>query len=199
MKILIMRDNKLIEASFNNFKFEDTGKGWVNIDADNIRVLVDGEEKETYGDSFAGHKFYAADVFASIVEGYINSNNSVEFIEVPEEVKMAKALFWDDIELEGRLVPRRIIYNRDILELQAASNGFSDNYKAKNPHYSKKYKGEAVYLNIDLEKFVLTDSQNAVLTDVENFWISGVLQIAKKDNIVYGKEFLENMVKIYEE
>lgn len=198
MRMNFKKDNKLVEMSFDNFTFEDTGKGWVEIDADNIRVLIDGEEKETYGENFAGHKYDAADVFTSIIEAYISCNDAVEYIEVPEEVKVAKVSFCDELLVGDRIVPKRIIHNRDILDLKAVSNGYSKTYKSKNPDCSEKYKGCAVYLN-ENGGSVLTDELGAIITDIEAFWMSGVLQINKEDNIVFGKEYLEKIAEYYEE
>ncbi len=183
-----------ITITFDNFKFEviEPKNNWdtpsVYIDADNIQVKLNGSEQENFGESFAGHRYTIYDVFESTITAYINNNTAFQWVEIPDEVKNEKNKFFSSrFTVNGREVPDRFIYGAYIVDLKILSDG------SKNPNYY----GNAAYTDFD-GNFILTDHQGNILTDMEVFWLSGVEQIWKKDNIIYGKDYIDQLAKNYE-
>lgn len=193
----------LIRITFENLEMQivEPKKNFdvphIEMDEENVAVYIDEVKQETFGENFAGHKYSAAEVFEGIVIDYLNNNTSIDWIEVPELIREFKKNFFEPtgLVIAGRDVPKRIIehgYGGNILTLHFASDGFTEEYKAKTPDYPKDYNGNTAYTD-EYGTYALLDAEGNVITDIEAFFESGIASMWEADNIVFGKEELDEI------
>ncbi len=184
----------LVEVEFSSLEIdvrEPANKydiPYVEIYEEGVSVKINDDEPSTFGENFAGHKYNAAEAFESIVIAYINGNTEVEWIEVPEVIQEFKNKFFipSGLTIAGREVPEKILSSRgDILTLHLASDGFTSEYKEKHPDYPKEYKGNTAYTN-EFGTYALIDEKGNVVTDIEAFYFSGIMQMEEDENIVFS-------------
>ena len=172
---------------------------YIEMDEENVTVYIDEVKQGTFGENFAGHKYNSAEVFEGIVIDYLNNNTSVDWIEIPECIREFKKEFFEPtgLVIAGRDVPKRIIehgYGGNILTLHFASDGFTEEYKAKTPDYPKGYNGNTAYTD-EYGTYALLDAEGSVITDIEAFYESGISSMWEADNIVFGREELAEIAK----
>ncbi len=172
---------------------------YIEMDEENVTVYIDEVKQGAFGENFAGHKYNAAEVFEGLVVDYLNNNTSIDWIDVPETLRDFKKTFFEPtgLVIAGRDVPKRIIehgYGGNILTLHFASDGFTEDYKAKNPDCSKDYNGSTAYTD-EYGTYALLDAEGSVITDIEAFYESGIASMWEEDNIVFGKNELDEIAK----
>ena len=205
MELICKSKKGLIKATFDNLemKIVEPEKNYdvpyLEMDEDNVVVYIDDVKQNNFGESFAGHRYNATEAFESLVIDYLNNNTSIDWIEIPELIREFKKRFFEPtgLVISGRDVPKRIIehgYGRNILTLHFASDGFSDEYKAKNPNCSELYAGITAYTE-EFGSYALLDDEGNVVTDIEAFYDNGLYQMWEDDNIIFGKDELKKIAK----
>ena len=201
-RIVIKRNEHFIEMECSNLKIEliKPEKYYtsetIEIDFDDLEVKDNGEVKDNFGEAFNGYKFHGNDVLESVVCDYLNNNTRTEFVEVPNVLKQAKdKLFELCLVIAGREIPKKLYRpNGDVLNIVAATDGL----KEPVPELSEYY-GNISYVNDMDGSFVLTDARGDVVTDIESFWLSGMLDMYRDEHIVYGEEYLRALALEYED
>ena len=198
MKLVCNTVKGVIRFEFENLEMQviepkrDFDVPYLEIEEENVTVYIDNIKQETFGESFSGYKYNANEALESTVIEFLNNNTSVEWIEVPECIRKFKEDFFESsgLVVAGREVPQKIIEHGygggKILTLHLASDGFSAEYKVQNPD-SKDYDGTTAYTDWD-GTCALLDAKGNVITDIEEFYESGIASMLKNEHIVFGKE-----------
>ncbi len=152
-----------------DISYENLTEDGMSIEADNISVKKNGVVTDEPGESFAGHKYTPAEMFERTVLEYINNSNISAFSCIPDDIKALKDKYFKPYATKqnNREVPES--YYAGGLDDPAGVQMITDKYVA--------YAGN--------DKYILTDSEGTVLTDIEAFWTSGAMVAYKDTTILY--------------
>ena len=171
---------KVFEINYKNLDFDIAGE---SCDADDVEVTCNGKVTTSFGESFAGHVYDSADVLQAAIIAYINNDTTYQFIAVPDEVKYIKKSFSKTaLKANGRDIPEKVLTAyMSPCELQMVTKS-----------------GQAAYAGINDDSCILTYPDGSVATDMENFFMEGVLDLYKEEEIVYissgFKSYLEELL-----
>ena len=164
-----------------------------NIEVDKVNVLFDGKPRVDFGEAFSGYRFTAKDVFSDAVISYLNNDTSYLWEEIPKELQKLKAKYFKScLNVHGREVPK-YIYDRYMnrMTLVLASSGEKDDS-------STAYSGCLAYLGDDGNFSLMDTATGKCITDMECFFVSGVCDMLKNDNIIYqNDDFVKQMTEEY--
>ena len=165
-----------------SFKIED---GLYDISADALTVLVNGKETERFGTTFAGHVNDKWDAFISAIKQYVNGNNNVTWLSIPDDICSIKEQVhgkYVNVDSVCRPVPEKILGPYD--HICTVEHIWAD--------------GDAAYTNRD-GIFAILDAEGRLLTDIEAFYTEFLQdKFETHKECVYGRELLSEIAKNFE-
>lgn len=158
------------------------------IEYDDVKVLKNGTETTSLGETFYGINYVPGDVLESIISEYLNGNEALFGITgMPDEVSQFRdSLSIETIDVNGRNVPKTY-YTCGCCEIVAI------------PLVMLTDK-VACYADTSSEKFAMTSTTDgAFLTDVEEFWCNGAFDSYRDDKKIFITPEMENWLKDWQE
>lgn len=176
---------KVLEVKHNNGKGIDTYEIYAEFDLEDYtivepvsaKIVRNGEEMTKFGHTFAGRKLTAMDIAEMFIKDYVNCGRKNEYVYVAQEI--------DDF----------CNFNQMLLE-----NGYPKYYfgsfgvKSDIVAYSDT---NAYYINDDELKNIVIDKNNEVVTDMEDFFISAMVEDYKNGKLTIVKEYVLPWIEGY--
>lgn len=158
-------NGKEYEINYENLVFNISSR---DFDADNVVVLCDGKEQSGFGESFAGYAYTKEDALLAMILAYVNNDTSYDFISVPDEIKKIRQGFFKKQDtVNGRDIPEQFIsFNLEVCDVKMITKD-----------------GRAAY--IGTEETIMTYPDGSVATDMENFFIEGVIDMYQTGDIIF--------------
>ncbi len=173
MKILevkIRNDIYIVEGTLNGASsLED----FENVEISSI--TKNGKVEETFGETWLGKKTDCYKFFNALLAAYVNDDITKEFLYVCREIEeFRKSIQTYSFDVYGRAVPNIVItpglYKCGLVAV------------IRDEH---KEIGFAYYISEDGEKYVLTRLDGSVVTDIEDFFVEGLIEDVQNKDIVY--------------
>lgn len=166
------------KVKFKNLSFDD---GYIS--AEDVSVYKNGKKTTDLNESFAGHKYTPSDVLESVICAYINNDNTCNFVEIPTKIRNMKR------KLDS---PFMNLYKRDIPKYYR-----KDNLETANPYVVQMITDQIVVYS-NMEDFIVCDTEKgSVITDIDAFATSAIVQSYKKDQIYYLTPMTCDWIKEY--
>lgn len=129
------------------------------------KVVVDGKEENKFGKTFVGTIIDDYDIAEMSIRAYLSDNGDYNFSYVDNEI----------IEYKNN--------NQEYIDNMPKYIFCSNNVKAELVAYTDNNR---YYLDNDgEEKFIVTDTNNTVLTDMECFFISAIVEDYKSKELTF--------------
>lgn len=171
--------NMQYDISYENLEFNSKTN---DFSADNVTVSCNGIQVTNFGESFAGYRYEAEDILRMAILAHINTDRTYEFINIPDNIKkIGSQLCQSFLKVKTRDVPQ-IYYDYCFDPLKViliTSSG-------------------AAYIGDD-GQCALVNKDGRLITDIEAFFVSGVMQLVEEDEIIFMSEDAKQLVNYYSE
>ena len=158
------------------------------IEYDDVKVLKNGTETTSLGETFAGREYVPGDVLESIILEYLNGNEDLfDITGIPDEVSQFRdSLSIETIDVNGRDVPKTYY-----------TCNFGGIVNIPLVMLTDKV---ACYADSSSEKFAMTSTTDGTfLTDVEDFWWNGAFDSYREEEKVFITPEMESCLKYWQE
>ena len=152
---------------------------------DELHVLIDGVEPDSFGETFPGYKIAADDMFMKLISAYVSNETYITFNEVDEQIIKLKNINSLGLAAEtGRSIPDAI-YNSMFTKLDCMIC-----YTVDDTEY-------ALYCGGNDEVALVLTSTGELISDIDDMVVGSIVDdFENKDVIVqfHDKSFEETLL-----